>query len=57
MFLYSISHKSTFMQDKSNKYLTTAEIQEIPQKSSLHPDTEQFVWSLFKVTCPKKDFV
>lgn len=57
MFLYSISHKSTFMQDKPNKYFSTAKILGIPQKSRLHPDTEQFIWSLFEVIPPKKYFV
>lgn len=45
------------MQDKPNKYFSTAERLGIPQKSRLHPDTEQFIWSLFEVTPPKKDFV
>lgn len=57
MFLYSISHKSTFMQDKPNKYFSTAKILGIPQKSRLHPDSEQFIWSLFEVIPPKKYFV
>lgn len=56
MFFYSISYKSTFMQDKPNTYFSTTERLGTPQKSRLHPDTEQFIWSLFEVTPPKEDF-
>lgn len=57
MFWHSISHKSTFMQDKRNTYFSTTERLGTPQKSRLHSDTEQFIWSLFEVTPLKEDFL